>query len=161
MTRRGAGAAAAVIVGVGQPMAGDDGVGIAVAELLARQGIAVRTATDASPVLSLLEDGARVIAIDAVVGAGRPGDVVVLDGEKLAAGVAGAAPVSTHGLGLADAIGLARALHGDDAARAVTVVGVIIERPRALGAGLSPGVAAAVEPAAAMALRLAKDPSGR
>jgi hydrogenase maturation protease len=151
----GIGRGAVVVVGIGQPMAGDDGVGIAVAELLARQGIAVRMAADASPVLSLLEDGARVIAVDAVVGAGRPGEVMLLEGEQVAAGVAAAAPVSTHGLGLADAIGLARALHGDAAARAVTVVGVVIERPRALGAGLSPAIAAAVAPAAAMAMRLA------
>jgi hypothetical protein len=32
---------------------------------------------------------------------------------------------------------------------------VVIERPRALGAGLTPAIAAAVAPAAAMATRLA------
>ncbi len=146
---------AAVVVGVGQPMAGDDGIGIAVALALAGEGFATRAATDASVVLSLLADGARVVVVDAVVGAGRPGDVVLLDGALVAAGAAAASPVSSHGLGLAEAIGMACALHGEEAARAVAVVGVVIERPRVLGAGLSPAVSAAIEPAAAMARKLA------
>jgi hydrogenase maturation protease len=140
----------AVVVGLGQPMAGDDGVGIAVARRLADQGIAVRMAADASPLLWLLEDGARLIVVDAVIGAGRPGDVVQLDGRLVADCAAPVAPVSSHGLGLAQAIGLARALHGEDAAAAVTVVGVVIERPTELRTELSPAVAAAVEPAAAL-----------
>jgi len=147
--------AAVVVVGIGQPMAGDDGVGIAVAQALAGEGIAVRVSTDASVVLSLVNDGVRVIVVDAVVGGGRPGDVVRLDGRLVAAGAAAASPVSSHGIGLAEAIGLACALYGDGAAEAVTVVGVVIERPRALAAGLSPAVCAAIAPAAAVARKLA------
>lgn len=154
MNARAAERPAPVVFGIGQPMAGDDGVGVEVAQRLAADGIAARVASDASPILSLLDDGLRVIVIDAVVGAGRAGDVVLLRGGELAAGPASAAPVSSHGFGLAEVIGLARALHGDAAAEAVTVVGIVIERPRELCAGLSPAVAAAIEPAARLVMDL-------
>ena len=76
-----------------------------------------------------------------------------LAGGALAAGVR---PLSSHGLGVAEALEVARALHGDGAVGEVQIVGVVIERPRAPGSGLSPAVAAAVAPAAALARRLAR-----
>lgn len=144
-------AVTAVVVGIGQPAAGDDGVGLVVARALAARGVEVREAADASVVLALLEAGRRVVIVDAVVGGGAPGAVVRLDPGALAAGPA---PLSSHGLGVADAIELARTLYGEGAAR-VAIVGVAIERPAGAALGLSPAVAAAVEPAAALAAALA------
>jgi hydrogenase maturation protease len=143
----------AVVVGIGQTLAGDDGVGLAVARALAAEGMDARESTDASVLLAVLAEGRRVVIVDAVVGGGRPGAVLHLAGGALAAGVR---PVSSHGLGVAEALEVARALHGDGAVREVEIVGVVIERPRALGSGLSPAVAAAVAPAAALVRRLAR-----
>jgi hydrogenase maturation protease len=141
-----------VVVAIGQPMAGDDGVGMAVARLLAARGLEVRESADASVLLELLGEGRRVVLVDAVVGGGAPGTVLRLAADALPAGIV---PLSTHGVGVAEAVELARALHGEQATRALCIVGVVIERPRALGAGLSPPVAGAVERAAALAASLA------
>jgi len=144
----------AVVVGIGQPAAGDDGVGLAVARALAGRGVEVRECADASVVLALLEAERRVVIVDAVVGGGAPGSVLRLDPAALASGPA---PLSSHGLGVAEAIELARTLYGERAARGVAIIGIAIDRPPAPGAapGLSPAVAAAVEPAAALAAALA------
>ena len=153
--------ARAIIVGIGQPAAGDDGVGLVVARALAARGAEVRESADASVLLDLLLDrldaapGAPtrpVVVVDAVVGGGAPGTVLRLSPDALAAGPA---PLSSHGLGVAEAIELARTLHGDAAAARLAIVGVAIDRPTGTGEGLSPAVAAAVEPAAALVAALA------
>ena len=151
MTAAGGAAGGAVVVGIGQLAAGDDGVGLAVARALAARGHEVRESADASAVLALLEAARRVVIVDAVVGGGAPGAVLRLDPAALAAGPA---PLSSHGIGVAEAIELARTLYGEGAAR-VAIVGVAIERPARAALGLSPAVAAAVEPAAALATALA------
>jgi Ni,Fe-hydrogenase maturation factor len=66
----------AVIVGIGQVVAGDDGVGLAVARALAGRGLAVRESADASIVLPLLEAGHRVVLVDAVADGGPPSTVM-------------------------------------------------------------------------------------
>jgi hydrogenase maturation protease len=142
----------AVVVGIGQPAAGDDGVGLAVARALAARGAPVRESADASIVLALLEAGRRVVIVDAVVGGGAPGTVLRLDPGALASGPA---PLSSHGIGVAEALELARTLYGEGAARGVAIVGISIDRPASSAIGLSPAVAAAVEPAAALAAALA------
>lgn len=142
----------AVVVGIGQDVAGDDGVGLAVARVLGARGAAVRESADASILLALVEEGRRVVVIDAVVGGGAPGEVIRLDVRALASGPA---PLSSHGIGVAEALELARTLYGEGAVARVEIVGVAIDRPAA-GAriGLSPAVAAAVEPAAVLAASL-------
>jgi len=141
----------AIVVGIGQPAAGDDGVGLVVARTLAARGLEVREAADASIVLTLLEAARRVVIVDAVVG-GLPGSVIRLDAGALASGPA---PLSSHGLGVAEALELARTLYGDHVVARVDIVGVAIARPGGSGFGLSAAIAAAVEPAAALAAALA------
>ncbi len=143
----------AVVVGIGQAMAGDDAVGLVVARELARRGMTVRESTDASVLLSLLEEGRRVVLIDAVVGGGEPGDVLRLECGSLASGPM---PLSSHGVGVAQAIELARVLYGDASVSGVSIVGVVIERPEGLGGMLSPRVASAVSRAADLASSLAR-----
>jgi len=145
-------AARAVIVGVGQLAAGDDAVGMAVARVLAARGFETRACADASVVLALLEAGRRVVVVDAVVGGGPPGTVLRLDPGALAGGPA---PLSSHGIGVAEAIELARTLYGERIAAAVAIVGIAIDRPLHASVELSPAVAAAIEPAAALAAELA------
>jgi hydrogenase maturation protease len=142
----------AVIVGIGQLAAGDDGVGLAVARELAGRGLAVRESADASILLALLEAGHRVVVVDAVAGGGPPGAVIRLDPGALGAGPT---PLSSHGLGVAEAIALARALYGEPAVARLAIVGIAIARPAVHAVGLSPAVAAAVAPAAALAAELA------
>jgi hydrogenase maturation protease len=143
---------AAVIVGIGQLAAGDDGVGLAVARALAARGLPVRESADASILLVLLEAGHRVVLVDAVAGGGPPGTVMQLDPDAL---VDGLTPLSSHGIGVAEAIALARTLYGDAAIAQLAIVGIAIERPAAHAVGLSPAVAAAVSAAAVLAAELA------
>ena len=147
-------AGSTVIVGVGQPLAGDDSVGIAVARKLRDEGFYTREVTDASVVLDLLAGGSRVVIVDAVVGGGAPGDVLRLHADALAEGVRS---LSSHGLGVVDALSLARALFGDVAARRVALVGVVIERPGVITEGLSRAVEGAIEPAAKLARALVEE----
>jgi hydrogenase maturation protease len=61
----------------------------------------------------------------------------------------GLRPVSTHGLGVAQAIELARAVAPDGITPSIRIVGITIDRPLRYVQALSPPVAAAVAPAAA------------
>ena len=136
------------IVGVGNSLMGDDGVGPAVIERLGRRGttdgVVLHDAGLAvSDVLGLLDPSDPLIVIDAVRAGGRPGqvhrfrlNVFDLDGEPLAGAV------SLHELSVVPALGievLTGRIFGD-----VTVFGV---EPGvvAWGEGLSPAVADAVE----------------
>ena len=55
----------------------------------------------------ITETGVPVILVDAIVGGGKPGDVVVLDAERLTGDVR---PLSTHGISVAQAIVLGAAI---------------------------------------------------
>jgi hydrogenase maturation protease len=142
----------AVVIGIGQPSAGDDSVGLVIARVLAARGLETRESADASVLLSLLEAERRVVLVDAVVGGGAPGSVSRLDVGALASGPA---PLSSHGIGVAEALALACTLYGTQCVARVEIVGVAIARPTGSAFGLSPAVAAAVEPAAALAAALA------
>lgn len=141
----------AVVVGIGQLAAGDDGVGLLVARVLAARGHEVRESADASILLGLFEAGCRVVLVDAVVGGGPPGTVMRLGPRELAAGVA---PLSSHGLGVAETLELARTLYGEPA---IAIVGVAIDRPEHASLAVSPAVAAAIEAAAALVAALATE----
>jgi hydrogenase maturation protease len=132
-----------VIVGLGRDGAGDDAIGLHVARALADR-YAVRELSDASALVPLLET-VRVVIVDAVVGL-PPGTVARLDPDALA----GYPPVSSHGMAVATALALARTLYG---AIDVAVVGIGIARPA--DGPLSPEIAAAIAPAAALAASLA------
>ena len=142
----------AVVVGIGQLAAGDDAVGLLVARNVAAKGIVARECADASLLLTLLGDGRRVVVVDAVVGGGAPGTVSKLDAGALGSGPR---PLSSHGLGVAEAIELARALYGEGAVALLSIVGVVIEPPTDVAMGLSEAVAAAIEPASQLVTMLA------
>lgn len=130
-------------MGLGQPAAGDDAIGIEVVRAVPpTDGVELIELTDTAALVELL-DGSPMLVVDAVVGAGEPGAVVEARVDELARVQA----FSTHGIGLVEAVGLARVLQGDACADQLRVLGVAIEAPRALGYGMSPAVAAAVQPA--------------
>jgi hydrogenase maturation protease len=101
------------VVGIGNPSRGDDGVGIAVARRLRERDLprvrVVESNGDVGTVMQAFADYAQVILVDASHGGARPGAVRRFDAraERLPLALGGS---STHGLGLAEAIELARAL---------------------------------------------------
>jgi len=138
------------VIGCGQPSAGDDGVGFAVITALIDEELPgspeLLRALDASELLPLLEHATRVVIVDAAVGL-EPGAVRVCSPTELAE----LAPsrVSSHGLGVEQAIALARILAPTAACRDVQIVAIGIHRPERYALALSPEVSAAVPRAVA------------
>ncbi len=134
-----------LVIGLGNPDRGDDAVGLCVARRVAAlglDGVEVREAT--GDALALLEDFAgagHVVLVDAAAPLAAPGRVHCLDplSRPLPREIV---PASTHAFGLAEVIGLARAL-GQLPAR--LSVYAIEAAGFATGAPLSAPVAAAVE----------------
>lgn len=99
------------IIGVGNPLRGDDGAGRAVASRL--KGVLPPAIEiwecpgGAVELLEMMGRARRVIVVDAVSGDGLSGEVLRLGPEEP---LPEAMNPSTHGLGLAEAIGFARAL---------------------------------------------------
>ena len=143
------------VIGLGQRVAGDDGVGLAVVDALRARGVPagveVVCASEDAALVSLLETAVPVVLVDAVLGS-PAGDVLELDPAELARRDAHA--VSTHGIGVADAVALARTLAPETVAPSVRVVAVTIERPARYETGLSPAGAAALPHAVARVLAL-------
>jgi hydrogenase maturation protease len=150
------------IVGVGQRLAGDDGVGLAVIDHLRRSALPpdvtigeVREPSALIPMLGATQG--RLVIVDAVL-AEPAGEVLDLDADTLEA--RGLASVSSHGLSVGQALALARATMSDAASAAeVRVVAVTTARPVRGTQGLSPAVAASVPRAARLALELATERS--
>jgi hydrogenase maturation protease len=143
------------VIALGQAAAGDDGVGLAVLEALRARGVPagvelVRAPEDVA-LVSLLETPAPVVLVDAVLG--HPaGEVLELGLADL--GGRGARAVSTHGIGVPEAVELARTLAPEAVAPSVRVVAVTIERPTRYAQCLSPAVAAALPRAVERVLAL-------
>ena len=138
------------VIGIGQAAAGDDGVGLAVLDALERMpvppGVQLLRVAEPTALIPLLEDAPRAVLVDAVVGAGQPGEVLTVPASAIDARVPGL--VSTHGVSVGQAVALAEALSGERALADVWVVAVCIDPPEKLAHGLSEPVAAAVPRAA-------------
>ncbi len=113
-----------LVIGIGNRLRGDDGIGPMVIDLLlARHDADVDTvmvAGDLSDLAMCWDTDRAVVIVDAMVSGRAPGTVTVLDGTPFCGadepdGTAGSAtgldqPLSSHGVGLAEAIALARAI---------------------------------------------------
>jgi hydrogenase maturation protease len=140
----------AVVIGVGNPDRGDDGVG---AEVLARLEGSVPpgvrlvhlSGADSAQIMEAWTGCERVFVVDAMVSGAPAGTVSRFDG---AAGPlpAGVRLASTHSWGAAGAIEMARALGRLPASLAVYAVEAATFT---LGTGLSPAVATGAAEAAA------------
>jgi hydrogenase maturation protease len=141
------------VIGIGQASVGDDAVGLAVVRELRDTGpppgVEVFEVVEAAALVPLLETAQPVVLVDAVMSGPGPGHVLDVPAEQLA--MAGVTPASTHGLGVREAIELARILFPDTLSPRISVVGVTIARPDGYRQGLSPEVVAAV-PAAVEAV---------
>lgn len=98
------------VIGVGNPLRGDDGAGIAVARALRRRAPGGRVwecGGEPADLLELFAAADDIVVVDAVAGAGSPGAIRWLAADSDFADVRA---TSSHGLGLAASISLARAL---------------------------------------------------
>ncbi len=103
-----------LVLGLGNPLLRDDGIGLHVIAALERLGLpragGVRICDGGTLGLSLLpeiEGSDGLIVVDAARFGGAPGEVRVFDAEAMDAGI-GAASSSAHELALADLLGAAR-----------------------------------------------------
>lgn len=151
-----------LVIGVGNPLRRDDGIGVLVAQRVASlkpPGVTVRIhAGGGLELIELWQGAERAVVVDAVAAGAPPGTVHRLD--------AGAGPLptrlrgvgSTHDLGLRDAVELARVLQR--LPRRMIVIG-IEGGDFAAGTVLSAPVQAAVERAlAAVLAELVERPAG-
>lgn len=158
-----------LVIGLGNPILGDDGVGWRIVEALEARLTDPRAADArraAGPVeldcvavggLSLMERLVgydRVILVDSILGSGPPGTVTVESLAETACRLAGHLD-SAHDAPLTEALRAGAAL-GARLPADITVVGVVIQRADTFDERLSPAVAAAVDPAVdAIAVALA------
>ena len=142
-----------LVVGVGNPDRGDDGAGRAVARHLASRndcGFTVRECSgEATALMSTWTGFDDVVVVDACRGAGAPGSVHRISPDE-AARVATLQHASTHSLGVAAAIGLARAL---GALPSRLVIYAIEARSSRVGEGLSPEVERGVQEVVALVMQ--------
>jgi hydrogenase maturation protease len=153
-----------LVIGLGNPILGDDGVGWRIVEALEMRLEADGEARqEAGPVefdcvavggLSLMERLVgydRVILVDSILDAGQPGTVTVGSLAETACRLAGHLD-SAHDAPLTEALRAGRAL-GARLPAEITVVGVTVRSVDTFDERLSPGVAAAVDPAVGAILR--------
>jgi hydrogenase maturation protease len=100
-----------LVIGIGNSLRCDDGIGLLVTEKLNAELPAVNAIIGATDHLSLLtqwEGNDTVIVVDAIVTGSEPGTIhrIDLNVQDVPVGIRG----STHGAALADAIALAKAL---------------------------------------------------
>jgi len=134
-----------LIVGIGNPDRGDDGIGpLVVRQLAGRVPPSIRLIARTGDALALIEDWAgrdAAVLVDAAAPGTTPGRVHRIDllEEELPTDLSRA---STHAFGVADTVGLARTLDLLPASVIVYAVEGVNFEP---GAALSPEVAAAAE----------------
>ena len=142
---------AVTVLGVGNPIMGDDGVGL---ELLSRVQVAcpdpridyVDGGTLGMELLPIIQQAHRLLILDAVSGS-TPGRVVELPGDQIPRLLA--AKLSPHQLGLLDVFAAARLLGREP--ETVMVVGVVPQYVD-VQMGLTPPVSAALPEAVTRAV---------
>jgi len=118
-----------LVVGVGNPSRGDDGIGPAVVDAIsARADLAgvktVVAAGDLSDLVVTWGPDDDVVIVDAMIGGGPPGTIRTVDGLRDPLPVPDR-PLSSHGFGLVDALELARLL--GRLPRTLTIVAVELD----------------------------------
>ncbi len=137
--------AGAVVIGVGNEFRGDDAAGLIVARRLreqaSTQAVVLDWEADPAGLLEAWMDANLAIVVDTVVSGAEPGTVQRFDASTvpLPARLAGS---STHALGVAEAIELARAL---DRLPGRTIVYGIEGSSFSAGAALDPTVERAID----------------
>jgi hydrogenase maturation protease len=119
-----------LVLGLGNPLMGDDGIGLAALEILRRgyhfgPGVQLEDGgTLGLALLPLVEDAGSVLVLDAVRLGGRPGTTVVLEGEEIPRGLL--LKLSPHQAGFLEVLALAE-LRGHLPTR-LTLVGMEVRK---------------------------------
>jgi len=144
------------VIGIGQPIAGDDYAGIAVAHALREQplpaGVEIHEINDPARLIELLYGIRYAILVDALVCNNEPGNIMCLTTEELAAYPS--TPLSSHDTSVADAIKLAHTLAPTTKSCHIRIIGITIEPPTRYVNAMSAPVAAAVPRAVDLILGL-------
>jgi hydrogenase maturation protease len=135
-----------LVLGMGNPILSDDGVGLLVAERLRRRalpaGVEVQTSEVAGlRLLELVRGFTRVIIIDAIISGRAPGEIVRYEASDFKGGHRYG---SAHSIGLHTALELGHTL-GYDMPAEVTVFAIEAHDVETFGEELSPPVAAAAD----------------
>lgn len=145
-------AAHTIVIGIGQSLRGDDAAGLEAVRLWREKypamARAVRVETSELPGLGLLDllDGMQAaVLVDALHASAPAGTLVRVGPDELAAFTP--ETHSAHGWGVAETLQLGRSLDPSLAGCRITLIGIVGENYD-LGAGLSPGVRAALAAAA-------------
>jgi hydrogenase maturation protease len=144
-----------IVLGVGNPILQDDGVGFHVIEALRKkhlndQGITIDTAcTGGLNLLDLIRGYEKVILVDAInQDQGAPGEVkqfTVRDATSLHSG-------NPHDVSLAEALTLAKNLGETSLPKEIILIGIVVRRTHDFGEKLSTEVQRAVPAAVRMIL---------
>ena len=152
-----------VVVAIGNEWRCDDGVGRAVVERVAERcsgqhfcaGLRTEMLTDPLDLLGCWDGADLAVVVDATRSGVVPGTISSLDLDQ--AGPGAGRPASTHGVGVAGVLRLARAV--DRAPSRAVLIGVEGEQ-FGHGTELSPPVSAAVEDAATVITELVAEVAG-
>lgn len=159
-----------LVIGLGNPILGDDGVGWRVVDALEQRLLLApddrraageveldRLAVGGLRLMERLVGYDRVVLVDAVLASDPPGTVTTAPLAEIVSRLHGHLD-SAHDATLVEAISAGRAL-GAHLPDDVTVVGVAVERTDEFGEQLSPPVAAGVAPAVEAVLGILHRPS--
>lgn len=129
------------VLGLGQRRAGDDAAGLLVLDALEGEDeLELIEVADTASLIDLLACDVPVVLVDAVASDRPAGEAIDLSPDDLA----GLYGISTHGIDVPQAIGLARELAGDRFTGDLQIIGITMQGRCAL----SPEVAQAVREAA-------------
>lgn len=142
-----------IVLGVGNPILKDDGVGIHVAGKLKQHihdgGIAIGEAfTGGMPLLEMMVGYDKAIIIDAVKMEGKAGKVMRLSIEDFAT----VHSCNPHDVSLSEALKIADEM-GIDIPKEIVVIGIVVDKALSFGENLSADVAKAVPKAVEMVLQ--------
>lgn len=141
------------VIGCGNPLMGNDGVGLAVLEAVAVLDPdldVVEGGTGGLGLVPLMEGYDLVVIVDAVVGMGEPGQVIIFDSPPPDEHI----PRSLHEFGVAEALAFAAAI---GLAARVVVVGIEVGEVGDFSDSMTPAVAQAVKPAAEAVLNVIQE----
>jgi hydrogenase maturation protease len=135
-----------LIVGVGNPVLSDDGVGIYAARMLMERGIAgvsiEELPASGLELLDMVLDYDRVVIVDAIqTEGGAPGDHYVLAEEDFKRAVHGTSP---HGFNIATALAMGRQVVPERMPKEVFFVAIEAEDVENFHEGLTPRISASL-----------------
>ena len=145
----------ALVIGLGNPTRGDDGLGPEVARRvaeLASGSVDVVECADPASLMDVWAAADHVVVVDAMTSGRDPGAILVIDAIRDGLPIDCWSAGGTHALGLSGVVDLARAL--DRLPKSLIVVGIEMDDAVTVGVGLTDQAAGGIDPAAEAVLRV-------